>query len=278
MPNPSLWLRWSWRDLRERWFQVGVVALIIALGSGVYAGLGSTTPWRLKAADDSYALLHMYDLRVRFVEGSYVDRDELLRAVQGIEHARWITALEPRLIATTLVSVPANPETIVVRSQMIGVDVADGGPRVNGVYIHDGRALTESDAGQNTAILEYHFARHYHLPAQGALTMSGGVAFDYVGVGTFPEHLVVATEEGGFMAEAIYAVIVTPLATAQSFTGHPGMVNDLVLTLAGTADQTIIQDEIEAALAGAFPRTSISFIPRADEQVHKLLYETIRLN
>ena len=37
--NWHLWLRWSWRDLRARWLQVVAIALIIALGTGVFAGL-----------------------------------------------------------------------------------------------------------------------------------------------------------------------------------------------------------------------------------------------
>ncbi len=41
-----MWLRWSWRDLRARWLQIGAIAGIIAIGSGVYSGLGSTAAWR----------------------------------------------------------------------------------------------------------------------------------------------------------------------------------------------------------------------------------------
>lgn len=38
-----LWLRWSWRDVRSRWVQVGALALVIALGTGTYAALLSTS-------------------------------------------------------------------------------------------------------------------------------------------------------------------------------------------------------------------------------------------
>lgn len=53
----TLWMRWSWRDLRHRWTQVATIALIIALGTGTYSGLVSTSAWRLQANDASYALL-----------------------------------------------------------------------------------------------------------------------------------------------------------------------------------------------------------------------------
>jgi putative ABC transport system permease protein len=57
-------LRWAARDLRKRWAQVFAIALIIAIGTGVYAGLGSTSAWRRESNNASFALLHMYDLRV----------------------------------------------------------------------------------------------------------------------------------------------------------------------------------------------------------------------
>ena len=46
-PNPMFWLRWSWRDLRHHWIALVVVSLVIAIGTGVYAGLSNTSTWRL---------------------------------------------------------------------------------------------------------------------------------------------------------------------------------------------------------------------------------------
>ena len=40
MATPAFWLRWAARDLRGRWIQV--VAIAVAIGTGVYAGLGRT--------------------------------------------------------------------------------------------------------------------------------------------------------------------------------------------------------------------------------------------
>jgi hypothetical protein len=41
MPRLGLWLRWSLRDLRGRWALVLAIGLVIAIGTGVNAGLGS---------------------------------------------------------------------------------------------------------------------------------------------------------------------------------------------------------------------------------------------
>ena len=37
------WLRWVARDLRSRWQQVAAIALTIAIGVGLSAGIGSMT-------------------------------------------------------------------------------------------------------------------------------------------------------------------------------------------------------------------------------------------
>ncbi len=52
-----LWLRWSLRDLRARWVQVCAIAFIIAIGTGLYAGLSSTSQWRRVSYDASYRQL-----------------------------------------------------------------------------------------------------------------------------------------------------------------------------------------------------------------------------
>ncbi|MBN1201601.1 MAG: ABC transporter permease [Anaerolineae bacterium] len=278
MLNLGLWLRWSWRDLRAQWLQVIVIALIIALGTGVYAGLGSTTPWRRDAADKSYTLLNMFDLRVNLTGSTYVDQAELMDAIRAIPHAEWIKAAEPRLIESTLVSASAGGEDIIVRGRLVSLDVAGGGPHVNGVSIQAGRALTGADAGQNVVLLDYHFARHYNLPAQGQIELSGGIPVQYVGHSLSPEYFMIITDDGGFLAEANFAVLFAPLETVQALTGHAGMVNNLVLTLHDSADADIIRAEIETALKAAFPRIGVSFTGKDDERVHQLVYQTIDMN
>ena len=52
-----MWLRWSLRDLRRRWQVVAATALVLAIGTGLSAGLSSALPWRLKSADASFATL-----------------------------------------------------------------------------------------------------------------------------------------------------------------------------------------------------------------------------
>ena len=76
----SFWLRWSWRDLRAHWVAVVVIGLVLAIGTGVYAGLGSTATWRRESNDASFAALAMHDLRVALSPGTFGAEGELLDA------------------------------------------------------------------------------------------------------------------------------------------------------------------------------------------------------
>ena len=61
----ALRLRWALRDARARWVQVAGIALMIAIGTGMFAGLSSVTQWRFASNDASLALTNMYDIRAR---------------------------------------------------------------------------------------------------------------------------------------------------------------------------------------------------------------------
>ncbi len=272
------WLRWSWRDLREHWIQVTAVALVIALGTAIYAGLGSTTPWRQHAAEASYELLNMYDMRVQFSTGAFVEQDRLLDAVRTIQYADWIAQAEPRLITDTLVNVPTPHEDILVRGRLFGVSVENGGPQINGLHVKPGRALTEQDVESGAVLLEFHFADYYDLSAEGIVTLSGGVTLPYVGHAMTPEYFMVTTEEGGMWAQASFAVIFVPLATAQHITAHPGRVNDLLLTLTGDADIERLERELSDTLTAVFPDAGFVLRHQEDENIRRLMFESISMN
>lgn len=91
----KFWLRWAGRDLRQRWLQVAAIALIIALGTGIYAGFGGQETWRVASLDKSYAALNMYDLRLTLTTGSYLPQEE---AVAVLSVVKGVTAVEPRLL------------------------------------------------------------------------------------------------------------------------------------------------------------------------------------
>lgn len=274
MNTGFLWLRWSWRDLRRRWLQVVAIALIIALGTGIYSGLISTSPWRQESNDASYALLNMYDLRLSLTEGSYLDRAELLQALTGMEHAAWVTGIEPRLLLPTLVDVSTETQTIIIPGLLMGSDLADSGQPINDIYITAGRGLTAADRAAPVAVLEHKFAAYYALPPEGELRLSGDETLRYVGTGLTPEYFMVFTEEGGMMAEANFAAVFLSLETAQLLGDKPGLVNDVLFTLAPDADPRIVRSELETAIEG-IASVGLSFMEPPDDPAYHMLYEDI---
>src|SRR5512138_750148 len=125
MSSRALWLRWSWRDLRARWAQVLALALVIALGTGTYAGLMSTSAWRTRSNDASFALLHVHDLRVSPPSGSTTEEGRLLELVGGLEDGDAVLAARERLVVPTQVS---GPHGLLVPGELVGTDVRPGGP------------------------------------------------------------------------------------------------------------------------------------------------------
>lgn len=267
--NLRFWLKWSWRDLRARWLQVVAIALIIALGTGVFAGLGGQKHWRTESLDVSYNRLNMYDLRVKLADGSYVEGETLaaeLTAIEGIAQA------ETRLIFSTLVDASTGDEAILVSGRVLGVDISEGGPHISSIYIEDGRGFESADAGQPTVIAEYKFVDHYGLEPGDPIRISGNTELDFVGSGHTPEYFQIMPENGAFMGEASLAILMVSLETAQSISGREGMVNDAVVLLESGADRDEVRAAIEARLSDVFPQTGIDILTPEDDEARELLY------
>jgi putative ABC transport system permease protein len=244
----GMWLRWSWRDLRARWIQVLTIALVIALGTGSYAGLSSVTVWRVESAERSFEAANLYDLRARLPAGSFVAQGSLVAALDKLADRTLVQAADERLLVPTQLDASTADETILVTGRIVGLDLSGDGPEVNLVLPLLGRGLTAEDSGRDVVLLERNFADHYGLPAEGDLLLAGDRAVRYVGHGTTPEFFNVVTEGGGFLAQASFAGVFTSLETAQRLAGRPDSVNDLVLTLTPEADRDAVATELRTLL------------------------------
>lgn len=247
MRNLRLIIRWSWRDLRAHWAKVAAIAIVIAIGTGGYAGLTSTTEWRTISYDESYSQLAMYDVRVDLAPGSFVEEGMLTGVAADIPSAASLVS-EERLITPTQIDASTPDETILVRGAITGSDFSDDGPHVNSYHAFTGRLLTHEDAGGPFVMLERTFATFYGLPDTGALTMGGGTEVGYLAQASTPEYFTVAPEGEMFMSEATFAAVFTTLETAQDLAGLPGQVNNLVITMAPGTDRTTVVGELETAL------------------------------
>ena len=273
MARIRLWIRWSWRDLRRRWLLVTAIALVIALGTGTYASLLSTSAWRHQSNDASFALLHVHDLRIALPQGSTTGEGGLRALVSGIPHAGDITAARERLVVPTQI---AGPNGLLVSGELVGTDNRTG-PPVDGVAITAGRALAAADDGAPTVVAEATFARKNSLPVPAELTMSGGTLLRVVGAGQSPEYFLVTGGQGAmpFLSQKSYGVLFTTLHTAQQVTGAAERVNDLVLTLRPGADSAAVQRELRQALDTAQPPLAATVTTRDDIDAYRVLYDDI---
>lgn len=275
MNRVKFWLRWTWRDLRARWLQVIAIALIIALGTGIYSGFGGQEKWRTDSYDLSYNSLNMYDLRMELTDGNYVDSDALLALLDGIDGVK---TMETRLVLPTQVDASTDDETILVKGRLVGVDVSNGGPHVNGVFVDDdsGRNLTDDDSGRNLAIVEYKFAKRYELEPGDPIRISGDVALDFVGAGHSPEYFIVQDDTGLALGEANFAIIFMPLESVQNLSGHEGESNELVVLIDDPDNHALrqqVEDEIKSRVGTAFPNMGVEFNVKEDDPVLSLVYE-----
>ncbi|MCX7621809.1 MAG: hypothetical protein N2037_13305 [Acidimicrobiales bacterium] len=103
--------------------QVAAVALVVALGTGGFAGLGSTSAWRRSSYDASYSLLSAHDLKVSLAAGTTASADALLAATTSMIHPDWIEAASVRLSLPTQVGASQADEAILVPGRLIGVTV-----------------------------------------------------------------------------------------------------------------------------------------------------------
>lgn len=279
MADRTLWVRWSWRDLRARWLQVAALALVIALGTGTYAALLSTSAWRRQSNDASFALTRTHDVRVALAQGSSVPQGSLRALVRRLPQAAEVTGARERLIVPTQVS---GPRGVLVPGELVGT-AAGPGRGVDTVQVSGGRGLSAAGGGAPAAgrfpavVLDRGFAAQNGLPATGLLRVAGGARVRYTGIGQSPEYFISGGGTSGtpFLSQKTFAVLFTQLATAQRLAGAPGRVNDLVLTLRPGASAVAVQRSLQAALASARPPVSATVTTRAQLPAYRVLYQDI---
>ena len=263
----ALRLRWALRDARARWLQVAAIALMIAIGTGMYAGLSSTTEWRLASNDASFALTNMYDIRLQLGGAGFLPQgalEDVAESIEGVEQ------VEERLITQTQVDVHAGGRSVFARGRIVGVNLSDGGPHVNGVKTLVGRAIEEAEAGEPVVLLERNFGVFHELPDTGELKLGGGATAQYVGQAVSPEFFVII-EQTDFLAQASLAVVFTSLETAQDLANKPGLVNDLVLTVAPGANIDEVETALIAGIEARYPQIGVTTMRTVDDPSFRAL-------
>ncbi len=267
MRGAGFWMRWSLRDLRRRWLQVVAIALVMAIGVAVFAGLGGLKEFRQQSQLQSFEQARFHDLRVSLAEGEYVRAGEIERAVSraGVD----VVAQQERIAVRTQIDAAPMGRDIVTPGLVIGVPVAADGD-VDRLAVHRGAGLTSTSPDRGAAMLDRSYASYYKLPASGTLELSGGNKVRYRGVGQSPQYFLI-TSESGFGGESTLGVLYMPLAAAQAFAGKPDKVNELVLRLPAGADTAAAAATLKEALAGSLPSASVT--TQAEEPVYRIGYK-----
>ena len=250
-----------------------VIGLVLAIGTGVYAGLGSTAEWRRQSNDASFAALEMHDLRLTLSPGTFIDQGALLASIASIEGADSVSAVTERLVVDSQVDTGSigGAESVLVPARLVGMSFRSTQP-VDDVWVRDGTAPS-GDPTERSAVLEAKFADQHRLPTEATVMVAGGRPVTYTGLGVAPEDFFYQGPEGTVFAAGELAIVYLPLAAAQDISGHEGMVNDAALVLVDGADR----DAIEAQLAAATADLGVSAVvsTRDDADAVRVLYEDI---
>lgn len=274
MGRLGLWTRWSLRDLRGRWALVLAIGLVIAIGTGVNAGLGSMENWRIASNDASFEALRAHDVEVSLTEGTSTAPGSLAALVRGIPAADEVTDVDERLrLPTQVESRSPGEEPLLTPAEIVGAPLGRDGPAVDAVYANSGRILRSGDEGRPVAVLETNFAKYHDLPVGGELRLPSGKRLRYVGLGGSPEFFLVTRPGGGDFggAEAQFAVIFTSLRTAQGIAGGRPVVNDVVLRLRDGASARLVRRQLESSLRTAGLSGDVTTL--AEGTAHRVLYE-----
>jgi putative ABC transport system permease protein len=267
--SPWFWVRWSLRDLRAHWAAVVAIAVVIAIGTGVYAGLASTSTWRRLSNDASFAATNVHDLRATAAPGTFLDEGQLHDLVASLPSAGQVADATERLVVDSQLEADTENGTALVTARVVGGTLDSRA--VDRVWVRDG---STPQPGSGTGVLEAKFADFHHLPATGTVRLAGDRPVAYSGVGIAPEEFYVAGPEGTVMAEADLATVYLHLADAQTLVGRTDAVNDVVLTVRPGGDIDRVERDLRTA-AAQFTGAGLVVTGARDVDAVRVLYEDI---
>ncbi len=256
--------------------QVLAIAIVIALGTGTYAGLSASAAWRQVSYDASYAATNAHDLLVSLAENTTVDGNALRAAIAASPHPEWVKDLTTSLAVSVQVDASTADETILVPGRMVGVETdREPTPPVDTLSVSDGRGLGPADTGENVAVLDAGFAAAHDLPATGVLGLGGGEELPWVGTGQSPRYFLAGAETGALFGSRGFAVLFTSLERAQAEAGTPGQVSEASIALAPDVDLAAARSELSRTLAEQLPQAAVEVVPLSEERGYRVLYDDI---
>lgn len=267
--------RWAARDLRRRWLSVSAIAVVIAIGTGVFAALGSTATWRRVSNDASFERLRVHDLELRVDGDTAVEAGRLidLTGVLGDD----VDGARETLRVRTQLELPTASGPVLVPGRLVSSEFSSSTDEiwtdaVDLVEVGKGAIPAEDDAG--AVVLEEKFldARGLEPPVQ--VNLAGGRTVTAVGSGVAPEDLIVSDERSlGFFAPGGFAVVYASRAVVEELSGFTSKVNGLVVDLVDGVDTGIAATRLADAARAAGVAVTVSTLD--DLPSYRLLYDDI---
>ncbi|MCP4962049.1 MAG: hypothetical protein GY925_22615, partial [Actinomycetia bacterium] len=245
----SMWFRWAWRDLKGQWLAVVAIGLVLAIGTGVFAGLGSTATWRRLSNDASFAALYLHDVRFELSPGTFAPEGSLVEAVSSSGVADAVEVVEERLVVDSQIDTTPAVEGAgtLVAARLVGMDLSSD-VAVDRLWVRDGSAPVAGVAAAAEAIVEVKFADAVGMDTAGTLLVAGGRELAYSGLGVIPEDYYYEGPPGALFSLGELAPVYLHKADLQALVGREGQVNDLVVRLADGADSEAVISQIGAVL------------------------------
>lgn len=276
VPPLGFWLRWSLRDLRSRWVQVTAIAIVVALGTGTYAGLTASAESRRVSYDASYRATNAHDLLVSLAQGTTVDDAGLRAAIGATPHPGWFADLSTSLAVDVQVDASTADQTILVPGRLVGVEVRrEPTPPIDTISIAGGRGLGSADDGADVVVMDASFANNWDLPSTGTVRLGRDQAMEQVGTGQSPRYFLPGAETGSTFGSRGVAVLYTSLARAQAEAGTPDQVDEASVRLAPGTDPDAARAELAATLGERLPAAAVEVTRLQDGAGYQLLYDDI---
>ena len=269
----ALWAKWILRDLRSRWIQVILISFVIAIGTGTYSGLSSTTSWRLKSNDASFSATNMHDFKVYSQSGNLFQEGEIGEILAPLVNKGVITGVEDRLTLPTQIKAEGVNGSVIAPGLLVGIDESRGVSQIDKLHFTGGD-WGNYDTGSTIdyAVLDHTFAENNGIPNSSIIELPGGKKIEVSGTGLTPQHFIPINDSGlGF--GGVFAIVYMPLNKVQFLQNQEGKTSESLITISNPENRKNLKTELTLILQQSFPNYGIGIEEKKEDRVYKLLYE-----
>ncbi|MBZ0137311.1 MAG: ABC transporter permease [Planctomycetes bacterium] len=247
------------RDLWHMRGQALAILLIISSGVALLVTMLSVVASLQMVRDEYYAEYRLADVFAnckRAPDGVA----ERIREIDGVD------VVETRVVVGVTLDLPGVEQPAVGQI----VSIPDGEqPRLNSLYLHEGRLPQEGSEGEVVAMHNFAKANAFELGDKIDAIINGRLkALTIVGIGLSPEYVYAIQPGGLYPDDRLYGVMWMNETDLSAAYDMDGAFNDVVLTLQPGASEGDVIRQLDMILE---PYGGRGAIPRADQQSYWFL-------